>query len=86
MARIEYPGPDDPTAQAAHELAMGMGLLIMAKTDRVNVALTAICQALGSVMSFIPESEFESTLGCITESVRRNRAMCAPTPTKNELN
>ena len=86
MARIEYPGPDDPTAQAAHELAMGLGLLIMARTDRVNVALTAICQALSSVMSFVPDHEVSSTLACINESVLRNRAMLGEAPPKSEMN
>ena len=75
MARIEYPGPDDPTAKEAHDLAMAMGLLILNKTDKVNVAITALTQVLGSTMSFIPDSEVESTLGCVLESVRRNRAM-----------
>lgn len=85
MARIDYPGADDPTVMEASRLSHEIAVLILARTDKVNIALTALSNAITATMQFIPDSEFESALSCVVESARISRARSEAPPAK-EMN
>lgn len=85
MAHLDYLGANDPDTVASTQLAHDLGLLIMSQTDRVNIAITGLTHALSAALTYVPESEFESTLSCVCESMRVSRATMLAPP-KRDMN
>ena len=85
LARIDYPGMDDPVVKESRALSHEIAMLIIGRTDKVNIALSALSNALTATLMFVPDEEFESAMSCVVQAARIGRAG-SQAPPASEMN